>query len=274
MSCVRELQLIGLASFIQADPLVAWRGLVPLPWSTDNFSSLNRAPTGRPEWWRFNSKIILLTSHRGTGFLARLVFLSLRICGLEFDCWSLDNWIWSQENWVPKFGRFAFLESLETWTWAWFLVLWQLNIEIGRIGCPQNRPKRCIIVVVDLNKDLIWSRSCGGGKWGLLRALSEVKVDDDMHCRLDSSRFDIILAERLPGSLQLSSWTMRCYLHLRLQTKRTKASPISNLQWLHQEVKLWTSANLQKTSCLFGLFQLLTKLTSQPKFENLSHRCS
>ena len=35
-----------------------------------------------------------------------------------------------------------------------------------------------------------------------------------------------------------------------------------------------TSANLQKTSCLFGLFRLPTKLTSQPKFENLSHRCS
>jgi len=63
-----------------------------------------------------------------------------------------------------------------------------------------------------------------------------------MHCRLDSSRFDIILAERHPGSLQLSSWTMRCYLHLRLQTNRTKASPISNSQQLHQEVKLWSSA--------------------------------
>jgi hypothetical protein len=35
-----------------------------------------------------------------------------------------------------------------------------------------------------------------------------------------------------------------------------------------------TSANLQKTFCLFGLFRLPTKLTSQPKSENLSHRRS
>jgi len=35
-----------------------------------------------------------------------------------------------------------------------------------------------------------------------------------------------------------------------------------------------TSANLQKPFCLFWAFPVADKLTSEPKFENLLHRCS
>ena len=67
-----------------------------------------------------------------------------------------------------------------------------------------------------------------------------------MHRRLDSSKFDIILAERHPGSLQLHSWNNALLFAFETTDKQHQSlsyfAPISNSQRLHQEVKLWSSA--------------------------------